>query len=99
MRNDSTIGRGGAGIPRPALALLLCGTALFLAVENAVLLLVFGPALPWPAELEPVALVLRVGRVLALAFAPWLTATAAAALAAAGVLWAALRLRREVNHA
>lgn len=99
MRNETTARGARGGIPRPALALLLCGTALFLAVENAILLLLLGPSLPWPAELEPLALALRVGRVLAEAFAPWLVAGAAAATAGTTVVWAALRYRREVNHA
>lgn len=99
MREATTSARRNGGLSRPALALLLCGTALFLAAENAILLFVLAPSLPWPAELEPLALTLRIGRVLAEAFAPWLAAGIGGALAGGAALWAALRLRSGVRHA
>lgn len=100
MRNDVSATRHPAGgVPRPALALLLCGTALFLAVENAILLFVLAPSLTWPAELEPLALALRIGRVLAEALAPWLAAAMTGVLACGAALWAVLHFRRGVNHA
>lgn len=98
MRNG-VMDRSRGGVPPQALALLLCGTALFLAVENAVLLFVLGPVLGWPAALEPVVLGLRVARVLLLALAPWIALGLATSLVAAGGLWAVLKLRREVHHA
>jgi hypothetical protein len=101
MRSGISVRHGGAGagVPRQALALLLGGTALFLAVENAILLFVLGPSVDWPAGLEPLALALRVARVLAQAFAPWVVIGLGATLAGAAALWAALRIRDEVNHA
>ncbi len=96
MRNGAA---AGGGLPRAALALLLCGTALFLAVENTLLLFVLGPVIDWPARLEMIGVALRVVRVLAGAFAPWLTLGAAAVLAGATAAWALLRLKREVARA
>jgi hypothetical protein len=84
---------------RPALAALLGGTALFLAVENAVLLFAFGPAIHWPAQLEGLGVALRVARVLGGALAPWLLLGVAAVFAGAAAMWAAMRFQREVNHA
>jgi hypothetical protein len=101
MRSEMSIRRAPArgGVPRQALALLLGGTALFLAVENAILLFALGPSVNWPAELEPLALALRVARVLAHAFAPWVAIGLGSTLAGAAALWAALRIRDEVDHA
>jgi len=96
---DGVVDRARGGVPPQALALLLGGTALFLAVENAVLLFVLGPALGWPAALEPVALGLRVARVLLQALAPWIALGLATTLAAGASLWAFLKFRREVHHA
>lgn len=96
MRNGAAT---SGGLPRPALALLLCGTALYLAVENAVLLFMLGPAIQWPARLEMVGVALRVLRVLAEAFAPWLLLGTVAVLAGAAAAAAVLHMRREVVRA
>ena len=101
MRSDTMDlrGSGRGGVSPRVLALLLGGTALFLAVENMILLFVLGPALHWPAELESLALALRVARVLAEALAPWFALGMAVAVTATMILWAALKIRHEVHHA
>jgi hypothetical protein len=98
MRNDATAPHGRGLVPRAALALLLTGTALFLAAQNAVLLVLFAPAFEWPAEAAPLAVALRVARLLFEVLAPWIVLGFVAVAGAAAVAWLALRGRREVRH-